>query len=125
MPFLQGPFFFERSQMFFKDHATLAITALNVTQDYNVGDSDSVVIGLFSSAFTATISFYASSDGTNFHVMAVEAVAATAPATRVVSATANGLWRIDVSGFKKIRVTCTAFTSATAAVVTVNSARSN
>ena len=59
---------------------------------------------------TATMQFEGSIDGTNY--FAISALPTT-PGPLVTSATANGTWQLGVSGFAKVRVRCSAYTSGT------------
>lgn len=80
-----------------------------------LGDgSDSVASTIaiqISGTFSATLTFQATVDGTNY--VAILATDATAGST-ATTATAPAIVRIDATGFKDVQVNCTAYTSGTA-----------
>lgn len=91
--------------------ATGAGTALDVTKPGSGGYDTLVaqVVGIT----TATITWQGTLDGTNWaSVQATPLATGTAAAT----ATADGLYRINVKGLKKIRANITAWTSGTITV---------
>lgn len=68
--------------------------------------------------FTATLTFQSSFDGSTWVSHTVTTAPVTASiGTQVTTATAAGKWYANVSGIRKFRVTCTAYTSGTATVV--------
>lgn len=68
--------------------------------------------------FTATLTFQSSFDGSTWVSHTVTTAPVTASiGTQVTTATAAGKWYANVSGLRKFRVTCTSYTSGTAAVV--------
>ena len=99
--------------MIFRELTSYTATALNNTFDWDVSDADSLSIQLTGTGWTGTISFYGSLDSSNTVPLALEDSSSTTPATRVVSATASGLYTIDTKGLKRFRAICTAFTGGT------------
>jgi hypothetical protein len=94
--------------------ATGNLTALNQAVTVNAAPIDKIGISI-TGTFTATVSFEATLDGTNW--VAVAAGAGATPATPVTTATAPGVFVADCYQFVGFRVRCSAFTSGTAAVV--------
>ncbi len=70
--------------------------------------------------FVGTITFEVSVDGTNW--VAAAAAVTVATEARVTTATAPGLWQINVAGYTGMRARCTAFTSGTITVTLNRSA---
>jgi hypothetical protein len=64
--------------------------------------------------FTATVTFEVTVDGTNWVAAAVVPPAATP--TRTTTATAAGIWQMNVSGYLSARARCSAYTSGTIVV---------
>lgn len=73
--------------------------------------------------FVGTIAFEATIDGTNWAAVSARDAATTADATRVVSATAVGLFVIDAGSFSLVRARCSAYTSGTAVVKAITAVR--
>lgn len=68
--------------------------------------------------FTATLTFEATVDGTNWFAWSAIANGANAGSTRnfASTATAAGIFQMNVAGFAAVRARCSAFTSGTAVV---------
>lgn len=64
-------------------------------------------------AFSGTITFEASVDGTTFAALPVTPIAGGATVT---TATAAGIWYVDTQGFAVVRARCSAYTSGTPAL---------
>jgi hypothetical protein len=91
--------------------STIAASGASVTTVTTGGNG---VVGLqLSGTFVATLSFEATSDGTNW--FAVNGVASVTGA-QVSTATAPGQWRINSGGYSSVRVRASAYTSGTVAV---------
>ena len=90
------------------------ITANGQTVEFDVVDAITAVISATGTYGSVAIAFEATIDGTNwFAVMGVQTDAATfATASGTLSSTARA-WEFGVSGFAKIRVRATAYTSGT------------
>jgi hypothetical protein len=85
--------------------------------------ADSVVLQV-TGTFTGTITFEASVDGTNYVAIAMKASTQTTATTLVTTATAAGVFSLNIQGLPNFRARMSAYTSGDA-VVTASLARSN
>lgn len=85
------------------------ISANSVNADMDVTDSRRVLVTL-QGTFVATVSFFASDDGTNFYPLLGTP---SNSATGVTTATTTGAWAFDVTNYKTFRLGTTAYTSGT------------
>ena len=81
----------------------------SVTTSDNDGDSGLVV--QIAGTWVGTIAFQGNVDGTNWFTVLAKPVSSP---TNVATVTANGAWRLAISGLKAFRVLSTAWTSGTA-----------
>ena len=68
--------------------------------------------------FTATLVPEATIDGTNFFTITINPVAGTAGVTSI---TAAGAWTVPITGYKSVRLQCSAYTSGTAVCTFISS----
>jgi hypothetical protein len=85
--------------------------------------ADTVVVQV-TGTFTGTITFEASVDGTNYVAIAMKASAQTTATTLVTTATAAGVFSLNIQGLPNFRARMSAYTDGSA-VVTASLARSN
>jgi hypothetical protein len=85
--------------------------------------ADSVVLQV-TGTFTGTITFEASVDGTNYVAIAMKASAQTTATTLVTTATAAGVFSLNIQGLPNFRARMSAYTDG-AAVVTTSVARTS
>ena len=69
-----------------------------------------------SNDWSGTITFQASIDGTNFVTFVVKASTQTAAATLVGTTTGAGVFLVNLSGIKILRINCTSYSAGTATV---------
>jgi hypothetical protein len=93
--------------------ASGSLTATSQAVTYSALAGKSTVGVQITGTFVATVTFEATIDGTNW--TAINAVTNQTGAL-VTTATATGLWQIDVAGYIGFRVRCSAFTSGTVVV---------
>lgn len=93
---------------------TIGATGITKLGDGSPSQTAFMLIQL-SGTFVATVEFEGTVDGTNYTDLSALAVGDlyNPPATAVVSATAPGIWRIDVAGLKGVQLNCSAYTSGT------------
>ena len=84
----------------------------------NVNAETAAVAFAVTGTFSATLTFEATLDGTNWFAYSALAPGVGAATSRVYTATVatTGLWQINAAGFSAVRVRCSAYTSGTAAI---------
>lgn len=79
-----------------------------VSLDVQVDEADKVAFQITLSAFSGTVTFEASIDGTNYGALSVTPVAGGAAVT---TATAAGQWVADCAAYANVRARCSTYTS--------------
>lgn len=88
------------------------ISALNGTVVLNMPGDGGAAFDI-RGAFTATVTFQGTIDGTNFFSLVATPVASAANVATVTTATAAGAWYVQCAGCTQIRAIATAYTSGT------------
>jgi hypothetical protein len=96
------------------------LTALNQAQQLTMQGESGMAVQL-AGTWTATVSFEASNDATNWTTINAQRAGDNAISQTVVNSTNNDLYRIGVSGFGYVRIRTSAYTSGTVVVTSVTS----
>lgn len=99
-----------------------SLAALNATNTVQLRGQSTVTVQV-TAIGSQTLTFEASTDGTNFTVLSVWPV--TNSGVPVTTTTTTGHWQVVVAGFYQFRVRCSAFTSGAATVSIVASQGTN
>jgi predicted secreted protein len=94
--------------------AQVNLTAQNQAATVTINNSIATASFQISGTFVGTVTFEATTDGQNW--VTVSVLPPGGPGTAVTTATAAGLWRLQVAGFLKARARCSAYTSGTIVV---------
>jgi hypothetical protein len=84
---------------------------VQLTLGSNNGNVGTAAVSL-QGTFVGTAVVEGSVDGTNYSILAILS-STTATQTWVTSATAPGIWVVNVAGFSNIQIRCSAYTSGT------------
>jgi hypothetical protein len=98
--------------------ATSASCTTTACVQIAVNAETSAVTFAITGTFSATITFEATLDGTNWFAYSAIAPGANSATTRVYNTTAaaTGIWQMNAAGFSAVRARCSAYTSGTAGI---------
>jgi hypothetical protein len=96
------------------------LTALNQAQTFTMQGEAGMTTQL-TGVWTATVTFEASNDNTNWTTINVQRAGDNTITQTVVNSTNNDVYRLGVSGFMYVRIRCSAFTSGTIVVTSSTS----
>lgn len=104
--------------------ATTNLTALNQAQTFTLQGESGMSIQL-TGTWTATVTFEASNDNTNWSSVNVQRAGDNVLSQTVANSTNNDVYRLGISGFLYARTRCSAYTSGTIVVTSSTSIASS
>lgn len=97
-----------------------SLTALNQAQTFTLQGEAGMSVQL-TGTWTATVTFEASNDNTNWTTINVQRAGDNVISQTVINSTNNDVYRVGISGFLYVRIRCSAFTSGTIVVTSATS----